>query len=240
MNIRATTGVLLTLIICGGLGTALAQQSRASECVRAPFIQPLAASLFVARDDPRTPQFCGALGRDAVCPPILRYGGQGHGGIPAIEGSFKANLPNVRVSFVVQQISHEAVTGGGVLGDDVAGDIVTWTTHSPAASVELGGPYGWGLPRAGETWSDTSLTVYDALVFGACGTFSSFPVAHTAIASDALVEVGRFEGADNTTLTHTGFYNMSYTITAQDTAGRVSKFVFSGKVNVTCSAANSL
>ena len=96
--------------------------------------------------------------------------------------AFKANLPNVRVSFVLQAIANDIVANGGVNGDPFT--FVEWLTTSSAASVEHGGPYGYILPPPGVTWDGDDLyhmVIYDALVFNACESFSSFPVEHDAV-----------------------------------------------------------
>ena len=53
-------------------------------------------------------------------------------------------------------------------------------------------------------------------------------------------EIGAFNGSDDSTLNHTGFYNFSYTARATGMNGKVSNFRFSGKVNATCSGLNAL
>jgi hypothetical protein len=101
------------------------------------------------------------------CPPILVYGGKAGNALPTIDPGFKANLPHVRVSFVLQEISNKVVTNGGI-SDSLT--FVEWLTTSLAASVEKGGPYGYPLPPAGKTWDEDDLyhtLIYDALVFNA-------------------------------------------------------------------------
>jgi hypothetical protein len=47
---------------------------------------------------------------------VLVYGGAGRGVLPAIDPAFKACLPNIRVSFVMQEIANAAaVANGGVM-----------------------------------------------------------------------------------------------------------------------------
>ena len=150
--------------------------------------------------------------------------------------------------FIVQDISNEVVAGGGVETTGAETAFVSWVTTSTAADVEVGGPFGWSLPGPGETWLDIShfgggggLLIYDALVTDACGDFSSFPVQHTATIERLNGDdLGQFQGTDNSTLDSTGFYNLNYTVRADDGNGGVSDFHFSGKVNVTCSGLNSL
>ena len=155
--------------------------------------------------------------------------------------SSRRNLPNVRVSFVLQEISHRIVANGGVNGDP--GTFVEWSTTSAAASEEHGGPYGYPLPGPGVTWDGDDLyhtIIYDALVLNACENFPVFPVEHDALIENNGSEIGAFHGSDNSTLDHTGYYNFSYKARATGVNGKVSDFLFSGKVNVTCSGLNSL
>lgn len=212
------------------------------------FLRPLDVKFVLSRTDPMRPQLCRQLPGHSQCPPILTGGWTAGGGIPTIEPAFQADLPNVRASFVVQDISNEVVAGGGVetMGGDVS--FVNWFTTSTAADVEQTGPFAWSLPEPGETWQDIShfgggggLLIYDALVLNACNTFSSFPIEHTVtIVRQDGTELGEFQGIDNSTLDATGFYNLSYSVRAEDEDGGVSDFHFSGKVNVTCSGLNSL
>ena len=104
------------------------------------------------------------------------------------------------------------------------------------------------MPEPGEKKEDIShggdgggVLIYDALVFGACEGFPLFPVDHTAtITGPGNVDFGEFMGTDNSTLNATGFYNVNYTVRADDGNGNVSDFVFAGKANVVCSALNAL
>ena len=82
--------------------------------------------------------------------------------------------------------------------------------------------------------------IYDALVLDACESFSPFPVTHDATIEESGNEIGAFHGVDNSTLDHTGYYNFSYKARATGENGKVSDFLFSGKVSVTCSGLNSL
>jgi hypothetical protein len=224
MNIKSASKIALIVALSLGATVAVADK-------RATFISPLELQLIPA-NDPYRPQVCQKLN----CPTILGYGGRSGVRTPVIDPAFKADLPNVRVSFFVQQISHDVIAGGGI---DAGSAILTWYTDGSAASDQAGGPYNILLIAAGETWV-ADILIYDALVLGACNTFSSFPVTHTATVTMNGVEIGSFEGADNSTIDSTGFYNLSYTIEAADGAGGVSQFHVSGKVTATCSAAGSL
>jgi hypothetical protein len=226
----------LTAIAAGTASSQTSPTTPPPTTTRA-FLAPLPARLMVP--SPYS-TFCRQVpGRR--CPPVLVYGGAAGGGLPTIEGAFKANLPNIRVSFVLQEISNTAVANGGINGDPFT--FVEWTTTSSAASVEHSGPYDHPLPPPGVPWDadDLSQTViYDALVFNACDNFASFPVQHDALIQYGASEIGAFHGVDNSTLDHTGFYNFNYTARATAAGGKVSDFRFSGKVNVTCSGLNAL
>ena len=231
-----STAVALTAIA----GTSASQTSPLAPqgiTARVNFLTPLPARFVVTPTDSK---FCQAQpGRP--CPPILVYGGAGGGVLPTIEPALKANLPHVRVSFVLQSIANEVVSNGGVSGDPVK--FVQWLTSSAAASVEHGGPYFYTLPPPGVVWDGDDLyhtIIYDALVFNACGSFGAYPVTHDASIEESGSEIGAFHGVDNSTLDHTGFYNFTYAARATGTNGGVSDFRFSGKVNVTCSGLNAL
>jgi hypothetical protein len=228
--------VALSAIAAGPASSQTSQTALQTRTPTVKFLAPLPARFVVT---PADSKFCPQGHR---CPPVLVYGGAAGGGaLPTIEPSIKANLPNVRVSFVLQEISNHIVANGGVNGDPYA--LVEWVTSSSAASLEHGGPYGYVLPPPGVTWDEDDLyhtLIYDALVFNACDSFSPFPVDHEASIENNGSEIGEFHGVDNSTLDHTGYYNFSYTARATGMNGRVSDFHFSGKVNVTCTGLNSL
>jgi hypothetical protein len=230
-----STAVALTAIAAGTASSQtwnLVLQPRAP---RAKFLTPLPAPTMVMTTDTA---FCLQL-QGRRCPPVLTNGGGAGNALPTIEPVFKANLPNVRVSFVLEKIANEIVAGGGVNGDPYA--LVEWLTTSADASVEHGGPYGYALPPPGETWDDLyHAVIYDALVFNACESFSGFAVTHDATIENNGNEIGAFHGVDASTLDHTGFYNFSYKAQATAPGGNVSDFRFSGKVNVVCSGLNAL
>lgn len=212
------------------------------------FLKSLSLRFTLSPDDPLRPQFCARLSDHTQCPPIVSNGGVAGGGIPTIEPVFKTNLPNVRVSFFIQEITNQVITNGGVETTGVGDFIfVNWTTTGTQADVENGGPYGWTLPGPGQTYDEfdphggsNGLLIYDALVIGACGSFSSFPVEHNSKVTEVGDEIGLFLGIDNSTINSTGYYNLNYTVSATDGVGGVSDFHFSGIVSVTCSALNVL
>src|SRR5262245_7267174 len=233
------------LMISGAVAlTAIAAGTASSQTATSPlpgttraFLAPLPARLM----GPSTKStFCQQVpGRR--CPPVLVYGGAAAGELPTIEAAFKANLPHVRVSFVLQQISNTPVANGGINGDPFT--FVEWSTTSAAASVENGGPYDHPLTPPGSPWGPDDLqqtVIYDALVFNACDSFGGFPVSHDALIQNGASEIGAFHGFDAATLNHTGFYNFNYTARANGPNGKISDFRFSGKVNVVCSGLNVL
>lgn len=217
------------------------------------FLKPLNPRLVLPGNDPLLPRFCARSARDTRrgvrCPPIVSNGGVGGGGIPQLELPLTARLPNVRVSFFIQEISNEVVANGGVETehDDDDLELVTWLTTGSEADAENGGPYGWSLPGPGQTYDNFGphggpfgLMIYDALVFGACGSLTSFDVQHEATITESGDDIGSFVGVDNTTINSTGYYNLNYAVRATDSDGGVSDFHFSGKANVICSGLNAL
>jgi hypothetical protein len=227
MNTRLISTALLSTLGIGA--TAGAAEYLQSTTHRASFLSPLRLQLVLPKDDPREPDFCRAV----RCPPMLAYGAGAVGGLPILDPAFTANLPNVRVSFVIDHVFHEAIAGGGVELDGAE-----YETHGAAANDENGGPYVVWVPPAGES-TGGSMLIYDALVIGACNAFTAFPVTHVTTVGNNGDPVALFEGTDNHTLDSTGFYNLSYTVEAQD-GERVSHVHFSGKASVICTAANAL
>lgn len=239
---------LLLLALSANVDTQARAESKMDlEARRTKFLEPLSPRFILSRNDPLLPQFCARSKGDVRCPPIVSNGGVGGGGIPQLELGLKARLPNVRVSFFIQEISNDVVANGGVETepDDVV--FVNWRTIGPEADVENGGPYGWVLPGPGQTYDNFGphggpfgLMIYDALVFGACESLTSFDVQHEAAITESGVDIGSFVGVDNTTIDATGYYNLHYTVRATDSDGGVSDFHFSGKANVICSGLNAL
>ncbi|MFH0343757.1 MAG: hypothetical protein ACHBNF_16910 [Chromatiales bacterium] len=125
---------------------------------------------------------------------------------------------------------------------------VQWFTSGTEADVETDSPafgFVWPLPGPGgtENLGGDGVIIYDALVFNACGSFSSYPVKHSSHIGDptdtGLGESGSFVGHDDSTIDSTGFYNLNYTVRAGG-SNPASDFHFSGKVSVTCSGLNAL
>jgi hypothetical protein len=197
--LRVSCAIALTVMAAGTASSQTSPGSLPATTTTLTFLSPLPSRYVIPST---TATRCREPGRR--CPPILVYGGKAANALPTIEPAFKANLPHVRVSFVLQEISNKAIANGGV-NDSLT--FVEWTTTSGAASVENGGPYGYPLPPPGNTWDSDDLyhtLIYDALVFNACGSFASFPVTHDAVIDNALGQIGAFHGVDNSTLDHTG------------------------------------
>jgi hypothetical protein len=217
----------LTAIAVGALSSQTSHAQTAPP--RAAFLTPLPPPTVVQSTSP----FCrGLQGRQ--CAPVLTYGGAARHDLPTIEPKIKADLPHVRVSFVLEEISHAVVANSGI----TTGAMVEWLTTGSAAAVENGGPWTYSLPPANVTWDEDDLhhtLLYDALVFNACESFPVFPVVHDTAIEQNGGDIGVFHGVDNSTIDHTGYYHFSYTVRATGMNGRVSDFRFSGKVDVLCS-----
>jgi hypothetical protein len=150
----------------------------------------------------------------------------------------------VRVTLHVQEITNTPVSNGGANVDESL--FVHWLTGSAAADVESGGPYMWPVPPPGGSFSGVTqfsgpsgMVVYDAIKLNACGALGAFPVDHTAAIIDFTTEYGAFVGSD-ATIDATGYYNMSYTIRAEDGDGGVSDFRIEGIAVALCSGMNAL
>jgi hypothetical protein len=232
-----STIVVVTAIAAGAASSGASSEPALQTGAPTSFLTPLPARLVFT---PTTSPYCRNL-PGTRCPPALIYTGPGGPAVPTIEPVIKADLPNVRVSFVLQEISNTVVDGGGI--NPGTNTFVKWLTTSPTASQQNGGPYGYTLPPPGGVWSGDEIyhsILYDALVLDACEAFPPvFVVDHDAAIERGGVQLGAFNGFDNTTITHTGFYTFSYKVRATEN-GKVSDFRFSGKVNVACSGLNSL
>jgi hypothetical protein len=207
----------------------------------APFLTPLPWRFLMSPDDPRRPRICRQSTSTIQCPDFVAHSGAA-GGIPTIDPAVKADLPHVRVTFLVHRIHNQVIANGGLDLGAFAWPW-TWTTSGSAANVESDGG-GYILPTPGQIWTENNtflIRLYDALVFNACDSFMGFPVDHTTDVHnpDGSV-IGVFHGVDNTTLDDLGFYDFQFTVRAEGDRGRVSDFHFSGKVSVTCSGLNAL
>jgi hypothetical protein len=242
-HLRVLSVALALTAVLAGTSAGQTTQSVQTAPPRA-FLTPLPSRFVIPPGDPRQPKFCRELQPPHRCPPVLVYGGD-DGGLPTIDPALKADLPNVRVTMVVQGIVNEVVANGGVDPDQ---DILLWwatinTGTVPVFPLVESGTAATALPEPGETaYEGDNLVMYDAIVYGACESLSAFRIDHTASIKEGGafgVELGAFHGVDNSTLDSTGFYNFRYTVRAKVDSG-VSDFHVFGKVNLTCSGANSL
>jgi len=242
------SGLLLLALSPNVVTQARAGSEKDLKARRTEFLKPLNPQFILSPNDPLLPQFCA---RSERCPPIVSNGGVGGGGIPQLELDLKARLPNVRVSFLIQEISHDVVVKPGV-AVPAFNRHVNWHTTGPESDAENGGVEvgelgdgsQWSLPLPGAFLTYSGLLIYDALVFGACESLTSFDVQHEATIVEFIesqhVALGSFVGVDNTTIDSTGYYNLNYTVRATDSNGGVSDFHFSGKADVICSGLDAL
>src|SRR5262245_52799679 len=106
-----STAVVLTTIV-----VPVASQTTKATQAGAPgsFLTRLPSPVVLPADGPRQRGYCPQAHGRLRCPPILLNGGAAGGGLPTLDPAFKAHLPNIRVSLVIQSISHEVVANGGV------------------------------------------------------------------------------------------------------------------------------
>ncbi|MEM1130204.1 MAG: hypothetical protein AAGH83_06750 [Pseudomonadota bacterium] len=166
----------------------------------------------------------------------------------AIDDITSVPAPHLYVLFVLQQMSHDVVSGGGA--PQAFG---FWEGSNGAADQQLNGPYSLPLPGPGETWdipSDHGNAIYQALTLDVCGLSVSFPMTLESwvvegeevagIVVPSGDEIGRVTLTDNSTIDRAGLYTFGYTIRAEGTNGGVSDFGFSGIVSVRCRSDASL
>lgn len=211
---------------------------------RSNFIFPLRLPIVRSSPDPLVQRLCKSIARSVRSPEftaengavIGRFSGPApQGGIPPID-----DVPaHLCVTFILQQMENEVVSGGGVETPCWA----RWETHSAVATEEFGegGPFSLPAPGPGEIWPVPHANgIYDALVEDGCGNTPVFPVEfHSSVGEmeDILapyVLIGQFDAVDDTTLQPNGFWTFSYTIRATGTQGGVSDFEFRGIVSITC------
>jgi len=208
--------------------TTTAAQMEAS---RVPFLTPIPSRFVIPSDDPRQPSYCRRLQAPLRCPPLLVFGGAPTR-LPTIDPALTSHLPHLRVTMEIEDVSSENVSDGGVQ----LAPVYPWraSTSSLTASVESGGPYAGDMPGAGTV-------IYDALVFNACESLSSFHIRHETVVWSLVGRAGAFRGEDDSTLNATGYYNFRFTVRvdARPYSG-VEDFHFSGIVSVLCSSATSL
>lgn len=236
----------LTLaLITSGFATSLNAfaQTELTTKTRSTFIEPIEMKISVLPER-EMPSFCAASDLGVQCPSVI--GGTSGPRFPSDGPIITTGYKNVRVSMYIDKITNKEISGGGV--DNLPNyKFAEWFTTSPDADVELTGPYNWSLPEPGNSYDEFGphgsyfgLKVYDALVFGECGSFNDFDIEHDATVTTLAVDLGNFHGVDTSTINKTGYYNVNYTVRAEDTDGGVSEFQFSGELHAVCSGANSL
>ena len=222
------------------------------------FLTPLSSRFVIHPADSDYPREICAK-QSLRCPSVLTYGGV-LGGLPTIDPALTGFLPHVRVTFVLERLYNEILEGSGVNLDDIE-PVFEVLTSSSAASVQNGSyEFDSNLPP-GQDWVLTDkawlpaggLVLYDALIFNACETFSSFPVEHSVSVVDMTATYGTwtaFHGVDVSTLSSLGFYSFQYKLRVGIYGGpapgggqyrdKISDIHFFGKVNVTCTGLDSL
>ena len=187
------------------------------------------------------PDFCKKRRGRAPCPNVVgRDMRPSHFFIPDDLDRQIPHARNVRVTMYIDEITNIAIADGGAKNPL----LLKFETDSDSADLQLGGPYGWGVPDPGETADEFSvhgaafgLQVYDAIVLGACGNFDNFDIHHRASVSPVQDE-GEFDG--EAVLNKTGIYQVYYLVRAKDLQGGTSDFEFKGVIHAACSSANSL
>jgi hypothetical protein len=158
--------------------------------------------------------------------------------LPSLPDDIVTELPaHLRVVFILQQMEHQIVSGGGVASDCWA----EWTTSSPIATDQNGGPFQLPAPGPGEVWPvPHSNGIYQAIVAAGCGNTPVFAVDLESRVKEwdgwlgDPVYIGDFKSFDDMTLVPNGFWTFAYTIRAVGSGGGVSDFRFRGIVSATC------
>lgn len=208
-----------------------------------PFLQALSITRLLAPENPLVSAYCSNTSNDrrSQCPDFARYAGP-RGGGPFHSWNLTSHAPNLRVTFVLDEVSNAAVSGDGADLPNRA----TWLTHSPIATQERY-PFGplielWA-PQPGETWQYGAL-LYDALVHDGCTNVPAvFPVEFDSVVEEVdngPTTIGEFHAIDNTTLVPTGFWKFHYVIRSNSSDGGVSDFTFDGTVSVVCTGIENL
>ncbi len=174
--------------------------------------------------------------KERIEPSFIDEGQSYHGGTPSID-KFHAELPrNLRVTFTLNNIAHEVVSGDGVAD----GTWISWFATSPDATVErITYTIHHPLPDAGNSFPmDTLNIVYDGIVTDGCGNTPTFEIDFESwvrenFTTDSTV-LGAFSEVDEDTIQPNGFWNFSYSIRISEGSGNVSDIRVSGVVNATC------
>ena len=202
------------------------------------FLTPLKSPSVIYPFDPDYPsELCGVM---RPCPTVVI------GGIPMIDPPVAADLPHVRVTFLMQDMVNEPVANGGVQGGYPADWWVPISTTvefaSTAADVftrhagltmpsQLGPAF---FPSSG----NTGIFLWEALVLNACESFPGFPVEVGMILNHPPggSPVGEFHDIDNTTISALGFYSFHIKVRGTLPDGTASDFHLTGVVSVTCTS----
>jgi hypothetical protein len=241
-------GLLTLLLIALALSLTAAQAANNSNTSEQtgrnkPFLFPLRLPAMVERSEstPLVSRLCDYIARSVRCPESAVENGTVVGYSP-IGDITTEPPPNLRITFVLQQMENEVISGDGV-------DIFRWAfweTSSPIATEEASGPYGLPAPGPDEIWDVTFHNqIYDAIVEEGCGSTPVFPVQFDSWIEEGMdledsVVIGEFNATDNSTLQPNGFWNFAYTIRATGTNDGVSDFHFKGVVTVTCTNEDEL
>ena len=211
-----------------------------SKTAAARFLTPLITTSTLSPQDPRVAGFCRDRLKNSQCPLFSTYGGS-RGSGPFQLSNLEINSPNLRVTFLLDEVSNDLVIGQGVDSPIRA----TWLTHSSIATLER---YPFGplielmVPQPGETWQYGAI-LYDGLVDDGCINVPPvFPVEfqNQMEEIEGRILIGEFQAEDDTPLIPTGFWGFLYTIRATSVDGGVSDFTVRGSVSVVCTGLEDL
>jgi hypothetical protein len=245
----------MAMLIGASLAIGSAAQSPGARALAGPqlttggkFLTPLSSSLFLSADDPRVRSTC----RDKTrCARFLKYGSDAAGPGPFIPPVVQAEAPNLLITFTLETIQNEPVSGEGIgyNGVDPGFDfyidsaVVTdeWPNNGPldANVISVG-----EIVYPGQT-VDVNAVVWQGLVPDGCN--NPPPVIPIEFRNRIMVpapfyeEAGEYLASDNTSLVSTGFWNFQYTMSATAPLPHgTSHFTMRGKVSVICSGLQEL
>jgi hypothetical protein len=210
------------------------------------FLTPLDPSLFLPPDHPRVRRACRNNDSETVCPQFLKYGSDEVGPGPFIAPVFSAYAPHLLVTFTFWDVTNIPITSNGVR---TFGLHLTFFVDSAVSDVERPTEFsGSGVAHfPGEVPPGTTATYpaihWRAIVLNGCVSPPAvIPIDfRNRITSreDNLSpseEIGVFDGADDTSLVSTGFWNVGYDVRATDSDGGSSNLRVRGTMSVVCSA----
>jgi hypothetical protein len=200
-----------------------------------PFLTPLPELTARLADDPALREACRGDRYEDRCAELLYHGGPGSAG-PVIAPAFAAEVRNLRIAFVLTEISNTLVSGNGIALHLLFNFGVNATPNTIHVSSGMIGPHI--QPGTSESFS---FPVWTGIVPDGCID----PPAVIAVefhndireytpASDSYAEVGVFEAEDNTSLVPTGYWSFDYTVRAEAEDGDASDFRIRGTVSVVC------